>query len=211
MDKKKDKVGLKEIVAYEKTQMLPLAFNISYIVTPIYVVVSVFLLVVFAVLMGINDEKYLVQGLLCLGAFVIISIILLASVPFVRKKVIDIELERYDFDTSKVEDKEIWDLSTDEISLKFDRNGMYVNDEIFYYNHLNKTLVTSNLYKRIGIYLQFALSEEQVITLFVNPTTLKMIECLDIEFDGRNILEYIISNKKEAFEQIYNKGYVTIR
>ena len=36
MAKEKDKVGLKEIVAYEKTQMLPLNFTVSYILTPIY-------------------------------------------------------------------------------------------------------------------------------------------------------------------------------
>ena len=39
---KKDKVGLKEIVAYEKTQMLPLNFTVSYILTPIYAVVCFF-------------------------------------------------------------------------------------------------------------------------------------------------------------------------
>lgn len=50
-----------------------------------------------------------------------------------------------------------------------------------------------------------------VVTLLVNPTTLKMIESLDIKPDGMDVLEYIISDKKEAFEQIYNKGYVVIR
>lgn len=211
MNKDSKRIKFKNFLANEKIQMLPIVFTMSYIITPIYLIITFFILVIFGILMGFNKEKYFVHGLICLGVFVVVTILLLVSVPFIRKKVIEIELERYDFDTSKVEDKEMWDLSTDGISLKFDRNGMYVNDEIFYYNHLNKTLVTSNSYKRIGIYFQFALSEEQVITLFVNPTTLKMIECLDIELDGRNILEYIISNKKEAFEQIYNKGYVVIR
>ena len=86
MAKEKDKVGLKEIVAYEKTQMLPLNFTVSYILTPIYAVVCFLLIGAFAVLMEVDDEKYLVHGLLCLGAFVLISIIFLASVPLVRKK-----------------------------------------------------------------------------------------------------------------------------
>lgn len=75
MDNEKDKVGLKEIVAYEKTQMLPLDFTVSYILTPIYAVVSILLIGAFAVLMEIDDEKYLVHGLLCLGTFVLITII----------------------------------------------------------------------------------------------------------------------------------------
>ena len=210
MAKEKDKVGLKEIVAYEKTQMLPLNFTVSYILTPIYAVVCFLLIGAFAVLMEVDDEKYLVHGLLCLGAFVLISIIFLASVPLVRKKAIKMEIERYDFDTSE-ESLEIYDFSTEEFSLKFDKCGMYVNDELFYYNHLNKNVVTSNYLKRVGVYLQFALDEEHRVTLWVNPTTLKMLESLEIKLDNRHILDYIISNKKEAFEQIYNKGYVVAR
>ena len=210
MAKEKDKVGLKEIVAYEKTQMLPLNFTVSYILTPIYAVVCFLLIGAFAVLMEVDDEKYLVHGLLCLGAFVLISIIFLASVPLVRKKAIKMEIERYDFDTSE-ESLEIYDFSTEEFSLKFDKCGMYVNDELFYYNHLNKNVVTSNYLKRVGVYLQFVLDEEHRVTLSVNPTTLKMLESLEIKLDNRHILDYIISNKKEAFEQIYNKGYVVAR
>ena len=121
------------------------------------------------------------------------------------------EIERYDFDTSEEESLEIYDFSTEEFSLKFDKYGMYVNDELFYYNHLNKNVVTSNYLKRVGVYLQFALDEEHRVTLWVNPTTLKMLESLEIKLDNRHILDYIISNKKEAFEQIYNKGYVIAR
>ena len=211
MDKERNKIGLKEIVAYERTQMLPLNFTVSYILTPIYGVVCFLLLGTFAVLMEIDDEKYLVHGLLCLGAMVLISIIFLASVPLVRKRAIKIEIERYDFDTSKEEPLEIYDFSTEEFSLKFDRYGMYVNDELFYYNHLNKNVATGNYLKRVGVYLQFALDEEHSVTLSVNPSTLKMLDSLEIKLDNRHILDYIIANKKDAFEQIYNKGYVVVR
>ena len=211
MAKEKDKVGLKEIVAYEKTQMLPLNFTVSYILTPIYAVVCFLLIGAFTVLMEIDNEKYLLQGLFCLGAFVLISILFLACVPLVRKKAIITELERYDFDVSDENALERYDFSTEEFSLKFDKCGMYVNDELFYYNHLNKNVVTSNYLKRVGVYLQFALDEEHRVTLWVNPTTLKMLESLEIKLDNRHILDYIISNKKEAFEQIYNKGYVIAR
>lgn len=211
MDNEKDKVGLKEIVAYEKTQMLPLHFTVSYILTPIYAVVSILLIGAFAVLMEIDDEKYLVHGLLCLGTFVLITIIFLASVPLVRKKIIEIELERYNFDTSTEEPLEIYDFSTEYFSLKFDKHGMYVNDVLFYYNHLNKNVVTDKYCKRVGVYIQFTLDGEFTVTLPVNPTTLKMLECLEIKLDNRYILDYIIANKKDAFEQIYSKGYVIAR
>ena len=85
---------------------------------------------------------------------------------------------------------------------------MYVNDELFYYNHLNKNVVTNNYCKRVGIYIQFALDEEHIVTLPINPTSLKMLECLEIKLDNKHILDYIIVNKKDAFEQIYIKGHV---
>ena len=211
MNKENKKFGIKEIVAYEKMRMLPLTFAVSYILAPIYALVSLLLIGVFCLLMKIDDEKYLVYGLFCLGAFALISVLYLACVPLVRKKAIKAELEQYDFDASKVEELQTWDFSTEKYSLKFDRNGMYINDQLFYYNHLNKMVITSNYLKRIGIYLQFSLLEEFVVTLSVNPITLKMIECLEINLDNKYILEYIVSNKQAAFEQIYNKGYVVAR
>ena len=81
---------------------------------------SLLLLVLFGVFMEIDDEKYLIHGLFCFFLFVMISIIFLAFVPYVRKKAIKFELERYDFDTSKEETLEIYDFSADDFSLKFD-------------------------------------------------------------------------------------------
>lgn len=208
---KEEKRSLKEIIAYEKMQMLPLNFTVFYILTPIYAAISFLLIGAFAVLMEIDDEKYLVPGLFCLGAFIVISIVFLACVPFIRKKAIMTELSRYNFDTSIESPQEIYDFSTDELSLKFDKFGMYVNDELYYYNHLDRYIMTGNLYKRVNLYIQFSQGKEWYITLPVNPTTLKMLESLNIQLHNSDILEYILTNKKDAFEQIYNKGYIVIR
>lgn len=134
----------------------------------------------------------------------------LASVPFIRQKTINAELKRYNFDTSDIESLEIYDFSTKDFSLKFDKNGMYIDNELFYYSHLSKMVLTSNYCKRIEIYLQFAASEELIINIPLDDATLKMLECLEIQLDNMHVLEYIISNKRKAFEQIYNKGYVVV-
>lgn len=210
MKKRNEKPRLTEIISYEKTQMLPWDFTVSYVLAPIYAVVCVILLCAFGILMEIDEKKYLAPGLLCLGAFILISAIFLASVPFIRKKTINSELERYKFDTSDIYPLEIYDFSTKDFTLKFDKNGMYINDELFYYSHLSKIVLTSNYCKRIGIYLQFAASEELIVTISLNDTTLKMLEYLEIQLDNMHVLEYIISNKRKAFEQIYNKGYVVV-
>ena len=211
MDKGKNKIGLKEIVTYEKSQILPLNFTVSYILTPIYAAICFLLIGAFAVLMEIDDEKYLIPGLLCLVAFVIITVVFLAIVPLMRKKAIETELSRYNFDASMEIPREIYDFSTDELSLKFDKFGMYVNDELYYYNHLDRYIMTGNMYNRVDLYIQFSQSKEWFVTLPVNPTTLKMLESLNIQLHNNDILEYILANKKDAFEQIYNKGYIVIR
>lgn len=203
--------GLKEIIAYEKVRMHPLVFTVSYILTPVYAVVSILLIAAFGVLMELDEKAYLIHALVCLGAFVLISVAFLASVPGVRKKVLRAELDRYDFDTSKEESRETYDFSTEDFSLKFDKYGMYVEDKLYYYNHLQKLVLTDNFCRRVNICLQFYLSPGHYVRLGVNPTTLKMVECLKIPFENGEVLSYILSNKEDAFLQIHNKGYVTVR
>lgn len=206
--RKNDNISLKDIITIEKTQMLPSNFIFSYIVVPIYILLTISLLVAFGVLMQIDDNKYILHGIIIVAVFALMSIALLASVPFVRKSAIKKELDRYNFDTATVQPRELWDFSTDEYKIKFDKNGMYVNDELYYYNHLYKSLVTSNRYQRITICILFALSEEQTIFLPVNPDSLKMLECLEITLDNDDDLQYILSNKEMAFEKIFRTGAI---
>ena len=85
----------REIIRQEKEIMLPVNFFVSYILTPIYAIISFVLMAVFGVLMSIDEDKYLISGILCLCAFVVLSIMLLSTVPFVRKKAIQTEIQRY--------------------------------------------------------------------------------------------------------------------
>ena len=131
MKNNEGKIKLKNIIAYEKAQMLPLNFTVSYILTPIYLVISLLLMIGFGISIEIDDGKYLFQGLLCLGGFAFISIVFLASVPFVKKKAIEHELNEYNFDFLSIEPQNVWNFSTDDFSLRFDENGMYVDDQLF--------------------------------------------------------------------------------
>ncbi len=205
----KHQFKLREIIKLEKSQMLPLNFFVSYILTPAYLVISALLLITFGVLMSIDDEKYLVAGLLCLGFFVVLSIAFLLLVPFVKKEAIRTEMQRYNLDTEIVTTLEIFDFSDDELSVKFDKHGMYIDDELYYYNHLTKYLVTHNHYKRIAIGIRFSVSEEQSITLPLDCFTLKMLQVLNIELQNQAVLDYIIANKEAAFKQIYDKGFIS--
>lgn len=200
---------LKKILAYERANMLSICFSYSYIVAPIYIGISALLLTAFGVLMSIDEEKNLVPGLICLGVWLLFTVAVLATVPFVRKRVIRSEMAYYDFDASKGEAKDEYDFSTDDYSLVFDRYGMTVDGQLFYYNHMKKGVVTSNHLLRIGVYLLFVVPDQVAVTLGVNPTTLRMLECLDIRLENEDDLRFIAEHTQEAFEQIYNKGRLT--
>ncbi len=190
----------------DSAKMLPWDFVMLYVILPVYSIVSIVLLSYCSVF--IEEEKNLRSGLLCLGAFILISVILQVIDYFFYKKTINVELERYNFDTSDIEELEMYEFYyADGSSLKFDKNGMYINDELFYYSDMSKLVLTSNYRRRIGIYIQFYVSEEQCIALSLDERlTLKILESLNIQLDNMNVLEYILSNKRKAFEQIYRKG-----
>ncbi|MBO5896143.1 MAG: hypothetical protein J6Q83_02475 [Clostridia bacterium] len=202
MKKSNKSIGLKDIIANEKAIMLPLNFTTSYIVTPIYLVVTLLLLVGFGVSIETDNKSYIIFGYVCLGIFALLSIALLATVPFVRKRAIKTELTRYDFDASDEEYSENFEFYNS--CVRFDKQGMYVNDNLFYYNHLRKRVVTNNKYQRVLIFLQFSAAEHEVL-LPLNPETINMLTCLNIKLENQHILDYIINNKEKAFQQIYDK------
>lgn len=199
----------REIIRQEKEIMLPLNFFVSYILTPIYAIISLVLITVFGVLMSVHEDKYLISGILCLCAFVVVSIIFLSTVPFVRKKAIQTEIQRYDFDFSDEPDLEIWDFSTEEIALRFKSYGMYVDDDFYNFDELMITIETSNYCKRVHIVLRFMINPDTYITLPIDKRVLKMIDSFRIRIYNRSQLDYILDNKTIAFEEIYNRGHVS--
>lgn len=190
--------------------MYPFHFIISYIVTPVYLAVSLALMIMFGVLMELDEQAYFPYGLICLGSFVFLTIVILSIAPYFRKKAIRLELERYDFDTSNVDTPEQVHFSSEGVTVKFDANGMYVNDKQFSYHQMIKTIETSNRYKRIYIYFQFTTVKGWRIFLPITPVTIKMLDSMKIRLDNHEILDYIIHNKKDAFTQIYIKGNIHI-
>lgn len=206
MKKRNKNPYIRDYRPQNSAKILPWDFVMLYVILPVYSVVSIVLLSYCSIF--IEEDKNLRSGLLCLGAFILISAMLLVIDYFFYKKTINVELERYNFDTSDIEELEMYEFYyADGSSLKFDKNGMYINDELFYYSDMSKLVLTSNYRRRIGIYIQFYVSAEQCIALSLDEgLTLKILESLNIHLDNMNVLEYILSNKRKAFEQIYRKG-----
>ena len=238
---KQKKLRFKDMIAYEKKRMLPLNFAMAYRITPAYVVLAILLIAAFGSLMQADDQQNLPMGLACLGVLALLTVALLASVPFVRKKAIRTELQRYDLDTvatdaKLLDSKEAWDFSdealnagsflpltdadiapeeAEKVSVRFDRFGLWVGYEdrerVYYYNHLHKRVVTDNECQRVLIYLAFAVSSEQYLLLPVTAATMKMLEDFHVVLENQEVLDYIFAHPQEAFADIYSKGRVTVK
>ena len=207
--KQKNRMRLKEILSYEKSHMLPLNFFAAYILTPAYIVISALILTASVIFMEIDEEKYLATGLVCLGLFIILSIAVLMLVPYIRKEAIKSEMKRYDFNVDNIEVSDVYFFSDGDFILKFDKNGMYVDDKLYFYDYLKSSVVTNNHCQRINIGIEFSISEEVCIVLSLSPTVLKMLEIFRICLENQETLGYIITNKETAFKKIYNKGFIT--
>lgn len=213
MSQEKNKRRLRDMIAADRARMLPIMFRMAYIVTPIYVAVTFIILIAFCSLM---DQGKVPAGLTCLGIAAVPTAAVLTAVPIVRKRAIRTELERYDLDgmlreRDALASQEVWDFSTEEISLTFDRYGMKLSGERFYYNHLTKLLLTDNPGSRVAIYLYFAIldREEGGVAVPLTAETLKMLSDFDLKLDNQPMLDALFAHPEEAFAQIFKKGHIS--
>jgi hypothetical protein len=200
---------LKDIIQREKSSMNRTRFIVNYRIVPAYAVLCVLILTAFGIAMSIDEVGYLPLGIGLLGAFGFITAALLISVPFTRKKEISIEMDRYDFSSPAVPKNE-YDFSTEARSVRFDRFGMYIAGKLFWYNHMEIMVVTSNRLNRVHIALCFMTDPDNGYELPLNSETIGMIRSLNIPLKNPEVLEYILENKKQAFTQIYGFGKVRV-
>lgn len=190
-----------------KRYMNPIRFRTNYLVLPCYLVFCAACLILVLVLGGIDDQKY---APFMIGSFVLLggaTVCLLAAVPQTRKKELALELDRYDFDYSNVEEQEFYIINLEGIELRFGRNGLSVDGQFHWYGHTAPRLVTSNKFNRIWIAIRFG-SEDDLTALFVplQPVLIRAVEHLVIPLRNPEELDYLLTHKQNTFAQIYNRG-----
>ena len=204
----KNGTRLSSLIKYEKARMLPLNFTMSYIITPLYVLLCTGLMIAFGLL--INDSRHLIEALLCLFAMALLTLGLLLLVPYVKKKAIAHELARYDFDTAKLKDRDEWDFSDDDHQILFNRYGILLDGKLHYYNHIKKAVTVSNECQRVNIDLLFVIDEDTCGSVPLTASALKTLRQFGIQLINQKTLDYIVGHKEQAFREIYQKGSVTV-
>jgi len=198
---------LNDIMKFEKASMNKIRYIVNYRIAPVYALITVICLVMIGILMEADESRYTPVAI---GLFVFIgvmTVVLLASIPYTRKLEIKAELKCYDFDTSSVESKDVYDFSDEEVSFRFDKNRMYINNTFYWYNHLRIIVNTSNYLNRIWIMIMFFINESDYGQVLLNGDTLNMVEKFNINLVNRETLDFIVNHKEEAFDRIYKKGH----
>ncbi|MBS1399858.1 MAG: hypothetical protein HPZ86_03570 [Clostridia bacterium] len=93
---------LKEIIAYEKSEMTPLRFKINYIVIPCLFVWAILCIASGVALMMADEKAFVVPFLVLLGAGLFPLLALLAATPLIRRREAEYELKKYSFLFSEV-------------------------------------------------------------------------------------------------------------
>lgn len=199
---------LNQIMKFEKSNMHKIRFIMNYRIVPGYLFACAICIVIICVVMSIDEAKYTPLAIILFSAIGLLTIVLLTTVPFVRKKEIQLEIGRYNFEEMETEPKKIYVFSDEEMSIHFDSNGMTVMDKFFWYNHLTVRINTSNYLNRVWITILFIINEASYCTIPLNGDTIHMIKEFGIKLENPETMEYIVHHKEDAFNRIYRTGHV---
>jgi len=214
-------VNFREQLQREKEVMNPLRYSINYRVTPLYAAITLILLLVSGILMSIDENKYLPFFIAMMVIFIVMTIALLASVPFIRSLEIEAEIKRHNFDLTGVclpgrrLDVEI-DEATNLVLLPY---GVQINGQDFAYYDFTIRLNTANSYNRVWLNIDFSIKEgreyvasgeEKLIgfSLVLTRELLLAIGEFSIPLQNQADLDYVVNHQHEAFLQIYKFGHI---
>ena len=213
-------MGFLDLVKAERRMMNPIRFRMNYVVVPIFFTVTVTCILVGAVLISIDETRY--EGAF-IGIMVLVGVLmaaLLASVPFVRRKEIAIELAKHDYDTSTVEDRDTYEfVFSDGSSVALEYAGVTIFDRFFHYGGFRIAVETSNMLNQVHVFLSFQLKggcslaeeEDGSVDGFHLELTKELLHAVDhfpIRIENRSVLDALRSDKQKAFEQIYKTGRI---
>lgn len=210
---KKYKYSFKNIIKEEKKQMNPIRVKVNFVIIPIYAAIMMIILTTIGILLSIDEDKFTVLSIVLFIIFFMMIILLLISIPIIRKKEVEIELKKYDFSIQK-ENKEEYTLKTmDNIECIINKEYLMINNKKFKHDDFCIEVITYNYLLTVQINIEFVLIETNELiapcwNFKLDNELLNALVKFNIEIINKEIFDYIINNKEEAFRQILKYGYI---
>ncbi|MCD4827013.1 MAG: hypothetical protein K8Q99_04470 [Acholeplasmataceae bacterium] len=207
-----------EIIKEEKKQMNPIRAKVNYVIVPLFLLLGFGTLIAITILMSIDEVRYLPHFIGGMIFFGVLCVIILISVPFTRKIELRLENSKYDFSYTQLDDIESIEVEPFEgadegTKVIFNNNGLNTYGQQYDYNHFEISFITSNKYNQIFLGVRFLLlntNEEfdPFLTFKFDGKFYSIIKHFEIPINNRQVMEYLLENKEDAFKQIYNYGYI---
>ncbi len=194
----------------ERRYMNPIRFRTNYRIVPAYILFVAVCIGLGLVLMEINEHRFLPVFIGLFALMTVVSVLLALSVPKTRKKELEYELARYDFDYSDVPVQDRYTIAYEGSELVLSANGLTLDGKFYWYSHLNPALVVSNKFNRVWLAVWFGNDIFKSLYVPLCPALLRAVEALDVPIQNREELEYLLSHKENAFAQIYSYGTVQV-
>lgn len=210
---KKKKQSLRNIIKEEKKQMNPIRAKINFVVVPIYLIIMVTILTTIGILLSIDENKYTNFSLILVFIFILMSISLLISIPIIRKKEVEIESNKYDFTINKEEKDEYVLKTIDGTDCIINSEYIIIDNKKYQHDDFYIEVVTNNYLLTVQILIEFVFIEsDEVVAPYwnfkLNNELLNAIIKYNININNKEMFDYVINNKKEAFKQILKYGYI---
>lgn len=207
-----EKPSFSKILKQEKQEMNKIRAIVNYNVVPIVLIVTFVFLTTIFITMEINEEKYTVLSIILFSVLGLIYASLLISVPFIRKKELEIELSKYNFDIDD-DIKEEYIIESSSTPVVFKKDGLYFENKHYKYEDLYLKLMTSNYLLKITIKVYISVKDSDSFikphwNMKVDKELVNAIMKYNITLDNHKQFIFIINNKEDAFKQIYRYGYV---
>jgi len=159
--------------------------------------------------MSIDEQKYTPLAIILFCFIGLLMVLLLLSVPFVRNREIEIELSKYNFEDECPQSIEEYKFLVENNDLIVLNNfGAWLGEEFFWYNHMKLSVGTASVLNRIVIAIVLEIEDSDPVTIPLNGMSLHMIDQFDLRIENREVLDYIVKNKRSAFKQIYLYGKI---
>jgi len=208
------KTNIKDRIRNEKQHMNKIRFIMNHVIVPIYIFITIVSMALGGILMETDEAKYTPVFIGIMIGYGLLSLALLVSVPFMRKKELRIELANVDYDTLSVEDKKEYEfLDSYQMKVMLSAPGVVIDDVLYKYERFNIGVATSNYLLRIAIYLHFSFRDEDEkygfeFSIPVTKELLYAVRKFNIDMVNKEDFDFIVYNKEKAFHQIFKYGYV---
>ena len=202
-------------------------FLINYILTPIwFFIFFVCLTIVLIFMTSESKDDFILPSAILAGVIALLILAALIGMPLLKKKEIQAEIARYDFDAfDSVNDTgafyfnyNLIDLSNntqtnallidDGSKIEFNRSGVCFEDRKIPYDDLVFFITTSNKIGVVRIAVEFNVDGKQNVEIELNKELAYILLNYNVQLDSKPDLEYLINNKADAIKQIYNTGII---